>query len=199
MKKLITLFIALLALPAVALAGLEVGQPVPEVTGVDSNGNPFKLSTHKGGSVVLEWTNHQCPFVVKHYKNGDMQKLQETYTAKGVKWVRVISSAPGKQGHLTPVEANEIAAKQGVKATATLLDESGEIGKLFDAKTTPHMFVIDKEGVLAYQGAIDSIRSTDSGDIALATPHVANALDSLLAGTEVRLATTTPYGCSVKY
>jgi len=199
MKRLLIMVLALLAVPMLAFAEAEVGKPAPDFSAVDTNGQPFKLADAKGSIVVLEWSNHECPFVHKYHVKGDMQGLQAKYTAKGVQWVRVLSSAPGKQGHVSDAQANAIIAKEGIKATHTLRDESGSIGHLYGAKSTPHMFVIDKEGVVAYAGAIDSIRSPRQEDIAAATPYVVNALDALLEGKPVEVSNTQPYGCGIKY
>ncbi len=198
MNKLFAMTLAVLALPFAALATPEIGAKAPNFNTVDTNGKAVNLADMQDDTVVLEWTNHECPFVQKFYSEGDMQKLQKTYTDKGVKWVRVISSAPDKQGNVTAEKANEIAAEQNVAATHTIRDESGEIGKLYDAKTTPHLFVIHK-GNLAYMGAVDDMRSPKQSDIAGATPLLANALDNILDGKPVEVAISQPYGCSVKY
>lgn len=198
---------ALLGLMAAALliaapgahAAPAVGQPAPEFTGVDQNGVSHKLSDFKGKTVVLEWSNHQCPYVVKHYGSGNMQKLQEKAAADGVVWLTVVSSAEGKQGFTTPDEAKGVIEEVGAKSTARILDPSGEIGKLYDAKTTPHMFVVNGEGTLVYAGAIDSNSSFSPANIDGATNYVQAALDSIKAGTPIEVASTTPYGCSVKY
>ncbi|MCM2256550.1 MAG: thioredoxin family protein [Vicinamibacteria bacterium] len=182
-----------------ARAAAVVGQPAPEFTLTDSNGKSHSLTSFKGKHVVLEWNNFDCPFVVKHYGSGNMQKLQKAYTGKGVVWLTVNSSAAGKQGHL---QAAEVAAKLGERKAAPsayLLDADGTVGKLYGAKTTPHMFVIDPQGKLVYAGAIDDKPSTDQADIAGARNLVAAALDEALAGKPVSVATSTPYGCSVKY
>lgn len=197
-KSLIS-FIAIIALPFASLAAPEIGQTAPDFTTQTVEGETITLSALQGQPVVLEWHNHECPFVVKHYQQGHMQALQKAYVDKGIKWLRVISSAPGKQGHLSDDDAKTLIAEAGVSANYTIRDESGEIGKLYDAKTTPHMFVIDAEGALAYMGAIDSIRSVNSDDIAKATPYVSNALDALIAGEAITVSSTAPYGCSVKY
>ena len=182
-----------------ASAAVEPGQEAPEFTLTDSKGTSHKLSDFRGKLVVLEWLNHECPFVKKHYSGGDMQKLQQEYTAKGVVWLSIISSAPGKQGHRTGPQAEADTADKKAAPTAVLLDPSGEVGKKYDAKTTPEMFVLDKEGKVLYAGAIDSIKSTDSADIAKAENHVRAALDAALAGKPVPTPQTKPYGCSVKY
>jgi peroxiredoxin len=177
----------------------EIGKSAPNFTLPDSNGISHSLSDYEGKIVVLEWLNHGCPFVGKHYNSGNMQKLQKAYTDKGVIWFSIISSAPGKQGYCTPEEANEITAEKHAVPTAVLLDPEGTVGKLYGAKTTPHMFIIGKDGKLVYNGGIDDIRSTNVEDIAKAKNYVQMALDELLAGKEVTVKTSQPYGCSVKY
>jgi peroxiredoxin len=197
--KSYVLSLLLVLMPLSAQAAPEIGQPAPAFKGKTSDGKDLSLEDLKGKTVVLEWTNADCPFVVKHYGSNNMQALQETYTDKGVQWIRVISSAPGKQGHMTAEQAKAYDKENKVKATATLLDESGVIGKAYEAKTTPHMFVINSEGTLVYMGAIDSIKSTNPSDIIKAERYVANALDATLAGTDVQVASTQPYGCGIKY
>ena len=182
-----------------SFAAVEPGEEAPDFTLTDSKGTSHKLSDFRGKFVVLEWLNHECPFVKKHYSGGDMQKLQKEYTAKGVVWLSIISSAPGKQGHRTGPQAEADTKDKNASPTAVLLDPSGEVGKKYDAKTTPEMFVLDKEGKILYAGAIDSIKSTDSADIAKAENHVRQALDAALAGQPVPTPKTKPYGCSVKY
>ncbi len=191
--------LAVLAAPAVQAADAVVGEKAPDFTAADSNGKNHALASYKGKIVVLEWLNHQCPFVKKHYGSGHMQELQKTYTGKGVIWLSVISSAPGKQGYLTPEEANSVTKEKGAAPTAVLLDPQGAVGKLYGAKTTPHMFIINADGALVYNGAIDDTPSTDLADIATAKNYVQSALDELLAGKPVSEATSQPYGCSVKY
>jgi len=176
-----------------------VGQPAPNFTLADTYGNNHSLSDYKGKIIVLEWINHDCPFVAKLYNSGKMQELQKTYTGKGVIWLSINSSAPGKQGFRTPEEANELTRQKKAAPTALLLDSEGRVGKLYGAKTTPHMFIINKDGILVYNGAIDDIRSTNIEDVAKAKNYVQLALDELLAGKEVSIKTTQPYGCSVKY
>jgi len=180
-------------------AAPEVGKAAPDFETIDINGKPFKLSDHKGDIVVLEWTNHECPFVVKHYGTGNMQKVQKETTAKGVKWISINSSAIGRQGNSTPEDAAKIVEDQGAAPTAKLLDASGEIGKLYDAKTTPHMYVIDADGILAYAGAIDNNSSPNPATVEGADNYVVAAVDELIAGKAVTTAQTQPYGCSVKY
>ena len=182
-----------------AFAAVEPGEVAPDFTLTDSKGTSHKLSDFRGKLVVLEWLNHECPFVKKHYSGGNMQKLQQEYTAKGVVWLSIISSAPGKQGHRTGPQAEADTKDKNAAPTAVLLDPAGEVGQMYEAKTTPHMFVIDKEGKVIYAGAIDSIKSTNSADIAKAENHVRQALDAALAGQPVPTPKTQPYGCSVKY
>lgn len=199
-----TFFLAALAAFALtsampAQAAPEIGKPAPEFTGTDSNGKEHKLSDFKGKIVVLEWTNPECPYVVKHYDSKNMQKLQEEATAKDVVWLTINSSADGKQGNQTGEAANTYMTEKGSKPTARILDANGEIGKAYDAKTTPHMFVIDKEGVLVYNGAIDDNDSFKPEDAATANNYVTATLTALEAGKPVETSQTKPYGCSVKY
>ncbi len=188
---------ALGATPAFAAA--EVGQPAPDFTATDIKGNEVKLSDLKGKNVVLEWTNQECPFVVKHYKSGNMQATQKTATEGGAVWISINSSAPGMQGNTTAEEAVKIETDAGVHSTNRILDPNGDIGQLYGAKTTPHMFVINAEGNVAYAGAIDSVADADPASIAGASNYVLAALDDLKAGKPVQTPTTTPYGCGVKY
>lgn len=182
-----------------ANARVSVNQPAPDFTAVDSNGKEHRLSDFRGKTVVLEWTNHDCPYVRKHYDSGNMQALQKTATGKGIVWLSIISSAPGKQGHVSGAEANRLTSSRNAAPTAVLLDESGEIGRLYGAKTTPHMYIIDDGGELVYMGGIDSIPSSDTNDIARATNYVDVALNALSSGQPIEDAVTRPYGCSVKY
>ena len=199
MKNLIKSTLALVIAASTALAAPEVGQPAPDFTLTDSNGKEHKLSDFKGKFVVLEWLNHGCPFVVKHYSAGNMQKLQKEFTGKDVVWLSIVSSAPGKQGHMSAEETNAAITEKGAAPTAVLLDESGAVGKLYDAKRTPEMFVVNPEGVLIYAGAIDDKKSPDSADIEGAVNYVKQALDEALAGKPVSIPQTDAYGCSVKY
>lgn len=189
--------LTLLALPLVWAA--KVGEPAPEFTATDSNGKTHKLADYKGKIVVLEWHNQGCPYVKKHYDSGNMQRLQKDSTARGVIWLSVISSAPGKQGYVTPAQANEYVTRMNVSATAVLLDPEGTLGHLYDAKTSPQMFIIDAKGILVYNGAIDDKPTADQGDLAGATNYVAHALQEVMTGKAVSIPTTRPYGCSVKY
>ncbi|MFA7277334.1 MAG: redoxin family protein [Pseudobdellovibrionaceae bacterium] len=177
----------------------EVGKPAPDFTALDTNGKSVTLSGLKGHPVVLEWTNHQCPFVVKQYGSGNMQALQKEATADGVTWISIVSSAEGKEGSTSAEEANKIVADQKASPTHKILDSKGEIGHLYGAKTTPHMFVVDKDGVLAYAGAIDDNDSFDPATVKDAKNYVRAALADLKDGKAVETASTNPYGCGVKY
>jgi peroxiredoxin len=186
---------------ATAAFAADVGKPAPAFSATDViTGKTVSNETLKGKIAVLEWNNFGCPFVKKFYSAGAMQKFQAAATKDGVVWVTVNSSAAGKEGHLKDAtEAKAAIAEQKNAASHYLLDHNGAIGKAFGAKTTPHMFVIDKDGKLAYQGAIDSDSSPDASAIAGATNHVTAALAELKAGKAVTTASTQPYGCSVKY
>jgi peroxiredoxin len=191
---------ALLAsVAAPAAAAPTVGQPAPAVSAADTHGKTRSLAEFRGKRIVLEWHNQGCPFVAKHYESGNMQKLQKQLTADGVVWLTVISSAPGKQGHVTAAEEDAYIAEMKAAPTAVLMDDDGSVGKAYGAKTTPHMFVIDEKGVLVYAGAIDDKPSTDKDDVAGAKNYVLAAYDDLKAGKPVGIASTAPYGCSVKY
>lgn len=191
--------IALLAAVAMAHAEVEIGKPAPDFTLAGCNGQSVSLSAQKGKVVVLEWVNYGCPFVAKHYDSGNMQKLQKEAADKGVVWFSICSSAPGKQGHMAAADAAKACAEKKTSAAAYLLDEDGAVGKLYGAKRTPEMYVIDANGVLVYHGAIDDKSSTDPKDIAGAKNHVMAAIDDLLAGKSVATPKTTVYGCGVKY
>lgn len=192
-----TLALALAA--GTSLAAPEVGQPAPAFTLTDSNGQSHNLADFKGKFVVLEWLNHGCPFVKKHYDSNNMQKLQKEYTSKDVVWLSIVSSAPGKQGHMSPAETNQAKEEKGSAATAVLLDEDGTVGQLYGAKVTPELYVINPEGNLIYAGAIDDKKSVDPADVEGAANYVKRALDEALAGQPVSTPRTEPYGCSVKY
>lgn len=199
MKRTALAFLICLLIPAIALAEAEVGEMAPDFTASDSHGKAHKLSDFKGKTVVLEWNNPDCPYVVKHYETKNMQELQKKYTSKGVVWLTVNSSAPGKQGNLTPERANAYVSEVGAAPTAYLLDASGKVGKLYGAKTTPHMYVIDESGKLAYAGAIDDNSSSRHSTVEGARNYVAEALDLLMSKKEIQVAATRAYGCSVKY
>jgi hypothetical protein len=184
--------------PLLILAA-KVGQPAPDFTGTASNNQAYHLTDYRGKFVVLEWHNNGCPYTQKHYKSGNMQKLQKQWTAQGVVWFTILSSAPGKQGYMDANGENTYMAKMGAAPTAALLDPPGTIGHLFDAKTTPQMVIINPQGVVIYDGAIDNRPTDDVKDIAGATNYVNLALGQALAGKSVETAATRPYGCSVKY
>ncbi len=188
------------AAPAMGGKAPVVGQAAPDFTGTDTDGKTVKLSDLKGKIVVLEWNNPECPFVVKHYDTKNMQKLQTAAAAKtDVVWLTINSGAEGLQGHLTADTAKEYVAKQEAKPAHYILDSKGEIGQLYQAKTTPHMFVIDKEGVLAYAGAIDDNPTPRKEAVETAKNYVTAAIEALEAGKKVEVATSQPYGCGVKY
>lgn len=178
---------------------VQAGTLAPAFTGTTSTGDIVSLADFAGDTVVLEWTNHDCPFVVKHYdaEHANMQNHQTW--GDDVVWLSIISSAPGKQGHVSAEQANELTTSRGAAPDHVIIDESGDIGRLYDAKTTPHMFVIDADGMITYDGAIDSIKSARTSDIPKAAQYVEIALDAMANGEEIEVASSTPYGCSVKY
>ena len=202
MKKFIVLSVVfamvLLAVPPLILAA-KVGEPAPDFTGTASNSRTYHLADYRGKFVVLEWHNNGCPYTRKHYESGNMQKLQKQWTSQGVVWFTIISSAPGKQGYVDANGENTYIAKIGAAPTAALLDPAGTIGHFYDAKTTPQMIVVNPQGVIIYDGAIDNRPTEDVKDIAGATNYVNQALGQALAGKSVETAATRPYGCSVKY
>lgn len=200
MKLTQIMLLSLLAAISLAThAAVNVGQPAPDFIGLDSNGKQHSLSQYKGKTVVLEWTNHDCPYVKKHYNSGNMQALQKDATANGVIWLSIISSRPGKQGHVSGKQANELTASRNASPTAVILDESSEIGLLYGAKTTPHMYIVDKSGQLVYMGGIDDTPSKDEDDIPKSKNYVRAALDEMAASQAIKKSITRPYGCSVKY
>lgn len=194
----IAAFLAIAA-AAPAEAAPATGAPAPQFTGTDANGATHRLSDYAGKIVVLEWTNNLCPFVQKHYNSGNMQRIQKEARAKGVVWFSVVSSAPGKEGYVTPEQAREIVQQRGAQPTGVILDASGDLGRTYGAKTSPHMFVIDAQQRLVYQGAIDDKPTTDPASLQTARNYVREALASVEAGRQVAVPETTPYGCSVKY
>ena len=196
MKKVCFL---LLAITTWVHAAAEVGKPAPAFTLQSCESKPVLLSDFKGKVVVLEWTNNSCPFVVKHYGTGNMQKLQADATAKGVVWLSICSSAPGKQGHAAPADALKACTERNSAATAYLIDESGDTGRAYGAKRTPEMYVINADGIVVYQGAIDDMKSADPADVAKAKNLVAAAIEETLAGKPVSTPKTEAYGCSIKY
>jgi len=190
--------LVLCAVPAL-FAAAKVGDSAPDFTATASNGKTIRLADYRGKYVVLEWHNNGCPYVGKHYRSGNMQRLQKEWTAKGVVWFTILSSAPGQQGYVTAGEENSYLAKMQAAPTAALLDPSGDIGHLYDAKTSPQMVVINPQGVVIYDGAIDDKPTTDLSDVPGATNYVSLALQQSMAGKEVQTSATRPYGCSVKY
>jgi len=192
-------FIALALYACSSSAALRVGEPAPDFEGVDTQGKVHRLADYRGKTVVLEWTNHDCPYVRKHYGAGNMQEQQRQAAAQGVVWLSVISSAPGKQGHVSPQQADELTRSRNAAPRAVILDSESTIGRAYGAKTTPHMYVIDAAGTLVYMGGIDSIATADPDDIPRATQYVRVALQELAAGKPVSTPVTRPYGCSVKY
>jgi peroxiredoxin len=200
MKSLVLASVAAFALSATtALAAPTIGEPAPAFSAVDTAGKTRSLSEFKGKTVVLEWTNDGCPYVKKHYGAGNMQKLQQEAAAGGVVWLSIISSAPGKQGHVDAAGANKLTASYGAKPAAVLLDPKGDVGRAYDAQTTPHMFVIDKAGTLRYMGAIDDQPTTEAASVPKARNYVREALAAVASGGKIAETATDPYGCSVKY
>ncbi len=183
----------------VAFAKPEVGKPAPDFTGTDSKGQSVKLSDLRGKTVVLEWTNHECPYVRKHYGAGNMQKLQADAAKDGVIWLTVISSASGDQGHVSAAEADNLTASRKAAPAHVLIDEKSKIARAYDARTTPHMYVVDPEGRLVYMGGIDDKPNTNQADVPKAKNYVRLALDAVNAGRPVETPVARPYGCSIKY
>jgi len=198
-------FLFMLALLWVAPAGSRaddragVDSPAPGFTLNDAQGGAHSLSDYRGKYVILEWVNFGCPFVGKHYGSGSMQELQRTMTARGAVWLSVCSSAPGKQGYYEGIGLIEKLKEENASPTAYLVDADGTVGKLYGAKTTPHMFIIDPKGVLIYEGGIDNIASTDRDDIPKATNYVKEVMAAAWDGKPLPVKTTRSYGCSVKY
>ena len=184
---------------AAAYAARKSGNRPPIFRPRISNGKSVKLSDYRGKTVVLEWTNDGCPYVKKHYSSNNMQSLQKEAAQKGIVWLTIISSAPGAQGYLTSDEANKLTEKRGATPAAVILDPEGMLGHLYDARTTPHMFIVNGEGVLVYMGGIDDMATTEVEDIKTAKNYVRAALDDLAAGAPIEDTVTRPYGCSVKY
>jgi peroxiredoxin len=193
--------LAALVLGAIPLliSAAKVGDAAPEFSASASNGKSFRLSDYRGKYVVLEWHNNGCPYVQKHYNSGNMQRLQKQWTGRGVVWFTILSSAPGKQGYATAGEENDYLVKMQAAPTAALLDPTGEIGHLYGAKTSPQMVVINPQGIVIYEGAIDDKPTTDLQDVPRATNYVSLALEQSMAGKQVETVATRPYGCSVKY
>ena len=196
---LMTLLIGALLVPNVAAAAPQIGQPAPAFTSTDSKGASVSLNQYRGKTVVLEWTNADCPYTRKHYTSGNMQGVQALAQKNGVVWLTVISSAPGKQGYVNGPAADALTTSRGASPTAVLLDPSGTVGRLYGAKTTPHMFVIDKNGTLQYMGGIDSLATAEVDDIPKAEPYLKEAMLAVTQGAPVAHPVTKPYGCAVKY
>lgn len=199
MKHMLPAFAALAVIAAPASAAPVVGQPAPNFKLADANGKVVTLSDFKGKTVVLEWHNPGCPFVKKHYGSGNMQKTQAAAAKAGVVWLTINSGAPGKQGHMSGADAKAFLSTAGARPTAYLIDYRGVVGKAYDAKTTPHMYVVNKAGTLVYAGGIDDKPTANPADVAGARNHVLAALSEIKAGKPVSVATSRPYGCSVKY
>jgi peroxiredoxin len=192
-------FVLVLALAVSIARAARIGESAPNFTATDTNGQTHKLSDYAGKFVVLEWHNRGCPYTQKHYNSGNMERLQREWTGRGVIWLTVISSAPGKQGYVTAEEENAYVKQVSAAPTAVLLDPTGALGHLYDAKTTPHMFIINPQGTLIYNGAIDDRPTSDLSDITGAKNYVSVALEEAMSGKSVSTPTTRPYGCSVKY
>jgi alkyl hydroperoxide reductase subunit AhpC len=190
---------ALLSAPGIALALPSVGAPAPQFTATTTDGKPVSPSDYAGQLLVLEWTNKDCPFVRKHYSSGNMQSVQAAVAKQGGAWLSIISSAPGKEGHITPAEANALVKDEGAVVNGMILDEKGTIGHLYGASATPGMFVIDANQTLRYMGAIDDRPSANPSSLSGASNYVLAAIDAIEAGREVAVRETAPYGCSVKY
>src|SRR5213083_2189602 len=198
-KPILTILASLATTTLLALDAPPVGSAAPEFSLTDAKGNTHSLSEYKGKYVVLEWFNPQCPFVKKHYGSGNMQNLQKDYTDKGVVWLTIDSNAPGTEGNLTPEEAAKIASSWKTHETALLLDPEGNAGRAYGAKNTPNMVIINPDGKIIYEGAIDSKATPNPADIPSSTNYVKAALDESLGGKPVSNPQTKPYGCSVKY
>lgn len=200
LKKLFALAFCLTALHiSAAQASVNIGDDAPNFKSLNTYSKPIALDQMKGKIVVLEWTNHECPFVVKHYESGNMQKTQKAVAGDDVVWISIVSSAPNKQGYVDAQKANAITLDNKASPTHKILDPTGEIGRMYGAKTTPHMFVINKVGKVAYQGAIDNHSTWRQRGLEDATNYVVAAVESLRAGKTPETAETAPYGCGVKY
>jgi peroxiredoxin len=198
MKNLLSVIVfTVLSLPC--FASVNTGEAAPDFTLTDTYGKTHSLAEFKGKTVILEWTNHECPFVKKHYESNNMQQLQKKYTDKDVIWLSIISSAEGKQGFVSGEKANQLTASRKANPSFVLFDTDGKVGKSYNAKTTPHMYIINADGKLIYKGGIDSIQSTDQADIAKAVNYVDKAMTEHLAGKAVSESNTAPYGCGIKY
>jgi hypothetical protein len=185
--------------PAWAAPSAKVGTAAPAFTIDATTGKHVSLADYKGQLVVLEWTNHDCPYVRKHYDSGNMQTLQKEATGQGVVWLTLISSSPGTQGFVTPGQADELTTTRKASPTAVLLDPTGTVGKMYGATNTPHMYVVDKSGLLVYAGAIDDRPTTRRSDVQGAQNYVREALQAVSTGQPVKTPVTRAYGCTVKY
>lgn len=199
MKRTLSLFAVFAFATFARAAGPAVGQPAPDFTLPDGSGATHSLSDYKGKTVVLEWFNPGCPFVKKHYGSGNMQNLQKQATDDGVVWLSICSSAPGKQGYMEGKDAVSTGQQLGMHSTALLLDPEGKVGRMYEARTTPEMYVINKDGVLVYKGAIDDQPTPDPASLQGAKNYVAATLEAVKSGKPVSPAETKSYGCSVKY
>lgn len=186
-------------LSAAANAAPKINQLAPEFSAQDSKGNAVSLAQFRGKTVVLEWTNADCPYTRKHYNSGNMQSVQQLARDNDIVWLSIVSSAPGKQGYVNGTAADELTASRHASPSAVLLDPSGTVARLYSAKTTPHMFVIDSKGTVQYMGGMDSVPSTDAADIAQAEPYLKEAMLAVAQGEKPPHAVTKPYGCSIKY
>ena len=199
MNRNLSRFLFLVVLLISSAYAVKVGESAPDFQATDSNGQAHRLSKYRSKFVVLEWHNNGCPYTRKHYESGNMQRLQREWTGKGVAWFTIISSAPGQQGYVTAQQENDYLKQMKASPSAALLDPQGDVGRLYSAKTTPQMFVINPEGVLVYDGAIDNKATTDQADISTAKNYVSQALEETMANKPVSIPTSRPYGCSVKY
>jgi len=188
-----------LLVPREAWAAAKVGTAAPVFTAAATTGKSVSLADHRGKIVVLEWTNHDCPYVRKHYESGNMQALQKEATGQGVTWLTIISSAPGEQGHVSASQADQLTATRNASPTAVLLDPTGAVGRMYGATNTPHMYVIDKAGTLVYAGAIDDRPTSRKSDVPGAQNYVRAALQAVAGGQPVKTPITRAYGCTVKY
>ena len=201
MKKFITLTFLIFYFPQFLSSYVENENNAPEFKLLDSYGNEISLSSFIGKKVVLEWTNHGCPYVAKHYETGNMQSTQEFAKEEEIIWLSIISSAPGTQGYVSSDEANALTITRKASPSHVLFDPTGEVGRIYDAKTTPHMYIINEEGLMKYQGAIDDAggRGFMSRDLLKAKNYVKESLKEMGTGEEISSPVTKPYGCSVKY
>ena len=201
MKRLYIQIFLLLIFSQIASTYVSNDTLAPDFKLIDSNGNEVSLSSFKEKVVVLEWTNHGCPFVAKHYKTMNMQSTQDSAKKDNIVWLSIISSAPGTQGYVSAAEANQLTNSREASPSHVLFDSSGRVGRLYAAKTTPHMYIIDKEGILRYQGAIDDAggRGFMNKDLSKAKNFVKEALEELVTGKSISSPVTKPYGCSIKY